>query len=238
MQSAYRYTFLHFGFHAWAIYVTTGLALAYYAYTRDMPLTIRTALIPLFGKAPNGALGHLVDVLGVVATILGVSATIGFGVSQLVDGIYAVSGVEWLMNGDATAPKPSTVGLLAALFAIMSMSILSAISGVARGIKYLSNLNLVLSIILLITFVVFGSFLFSMTQFGLGLVDYILHFVQLSFHAYGPQSAENFSASLPTAMNSLPAEDIASIYSGATSAWGSLVIAVPNLIHLMLCEIP
>ncbi|MEH6741690.1 MAG: BCCT family transporter, partial [Sulfitobacter sp.] len=75
VQSAYRYTFTHYGFHAWAIYVVTGLSLAYYAYTRDMPLTIRSALTPLFGSLMNGILGHIVDVLGVVATILGVSVT-------------------------------------------------------------------------------------------------------------------------------------------------------------------
>ncbi|MEH6631156.1 MAG: BCCT family transporter [Halopseudomonas aestusnigri] len=220
--AAYRYTFLHYGFHAWAIYVTTGLALAYYAYTRNMPLTIRSALTPLFGKAINGPLGHLVDVLGVVATILGVSVTIGFGVSQFVDGIYAVTDFQWLMNGDAEAPKPSTVGLISALVLIMGMSILSAVSGVGRGIKYLSNLNLVLSIILLLVFVVFGSFAFAMTTFGSGLVDYILNFAQLSFGAYAPQSAEAFNAALPEVIKSLPAEDIASIYSGATNAWGSL----------------
>ncbi|WP_419905331.1 BCCT family transporter [Kiloniella sp.] len=220
--AAYRYTFLHYGFHAWAIYVTTGLCLAYYAYTRDMPLTIRSALTPLFGKAINGPLGHVVDVLGVVATILGVSVTIGFGVSQFVDGVYAVTDFQWLMNGDAEAPKPSTVGLLAALIVVMGMSILSAVSGVGKGIKYLSNLNLVLSIILLLTFVVFGSFAFAMTTFGSSLVDYILNFTQMSFGAYGPQSAEAFNAVLPEIAKSLPAEDIASIYSGATNAWGSL----------------
>lgn len=222
VTSAYRYTFLHYGFHAWSIYVVTGLSLAYYAYTRDMPLTIRTALTPLLGRMANGFLGHLVDVLGVVATILGVSVTIGFGVSQFVDGVYAVSGMEWLMNGDTEAPKPSTVGLLAALIVIMGMSILSAVSGVGRGIKYLSNLNLVLSIILLLTFVIFGSFAFAMTQFGTGLVDYILHFGQLSFGAYGPHSAEAFAATLPEIAKSLPADDIAAVYSGATNAWGSL----------------
>ena len=57
IQSSYRYTFLHYGFHAWAIYVVTGLSLAYYAYTRNMPLTIRSALTPLFGSWMNGALG-------------------------------------------------------------------------------------------------------------------------------------------------------------------------------------
>lgn len=222
VKSAYRYTFLHYGFHAWAIYVLTGLSLAYYAYTREMPLTIRSALTPLLGKAANGFLGHLVDVLGVVATILGVSVTIGFGVSQFVDGVYAVSGMEWLMNGDAEAPKPSTVGLIAALLVIMGLSILSAVSGVGRGIKYLSNLNLVLSVILLLTFVIFGSFFFAMTKFGAGLVDYILHFVQLSFGAYGPQSADAFAAAIPEAAQALPAEDIAAIYGSATSPWGSM----------------
>ncbi|MEP1613975.1 MAG: BCCT family transporter [Roseobacter sp.] len=222
VQSAYRYTFLHYGFHAWAIYVLTGLSLAYYAYTREMPLTIRSALTPLLGKTANGFLGHLVDVLGVVATILGVSVTIGFGVSQFVDGVYAVSGMEWLMNGDAEAPKPSTVGLIAALLVIMGLSILSAVSGVGRGIKYLSNLNLVLSVILLLTFVIFGSFFFAMTQFGAGLIDYILHFIQMSFGAYSPQSAEVFASALPEAAQALPVEDVAAIYGSATSPWGSL----------------
>ena len=222
VTSAYRYTFLHYGFHAWAIYVTTGLSLAYYAYTRNMPLTIRSALTPILGKAANGFLGHIVDVLGVVATILGVSVTIGFGVSQFVDGVYAVTGMEWLMAGATDAPKPSTVGLLAALFVIMGLSIISAVSGVDRGIKYLSNLNLVLSVILLLTFVFFGSFLFAMTKFGTGLVDYILHFVQLSFGAFWPQSADVFTAGLPDAIKNLPSEDVSALYTGATNPWGSL----------------
>jgi choline-glycine betaine transporter len=71
MQSAYRWTFAHYGFHAWSIYVVTGLSLAYYAYTRDMPLTIRTALTPLFGRLLNGILGHIVDVLVLLQRSLG-----------------------------------------------------------------------------------------------------------------------------------------------------------------------
>ena len=218
LQSAYRYTFLHYGFHAWAIYVVTGLSLAYYAYTRDMPLTIRSALTPLLGKYVNGFFGHVVDVLGVVATILGVSVTIGFGVSQFIDGVYAITGMEWMMSMAGDAPAPGKVGLIAGLTLIMTLSIISAVSGVGRGVKYLSNLNLVLSIILLMTFVIFGSFMFAMTTYATAMIDYILNFVQLSFGAYGPQSAEAFAAHLPEEAKPLAGD----LMAGATNAWGSL----------------
>ncbi|WP_127115217.1 BCCT family transporter [Shimia sediminis] len=217
VQSAYRYTFAHYGFHAWAIYVVTGLSLAYYAYTRDMPLTIRSALTPLFGPLMNGFLGHVVDVLGVVATILGVSVTIGFGVSQFIDGVYAITGVEWIMNSAGDVPVPSKVGLVSGLIVIMGLSILSAVSGVGRGVKYLSNLNLVLSLILLTTFVIFGSFAFAMSTYGSAFIDYILNFVSLSFGAYGPQDAAAFAAALPEAAKPL-ADDL---IGGATNAWGA-----------------
>ena len=217
LESAYRYTYLHYGFHAWAIYVVTGLSLAYYAYTRSMPLTIRSALTPLFGRALNGFLGHVVDVLGVVATILGVSVTIGYGVSQFIDGLYAITGMGWVMNLGGDAPAPSTVGLLAGLFVIMGLSIISAVSGVGRGVKYLSNLNLVLSIILLLVFVIFGSFLFAMNTYVAALLDYVLHFLQLSFGAYGPQSAAEFASGLPA--EAAPLAD--ALRGGATNAWGS-----------------
>jgi choline-glycine betaine transporter len=217
LTPAYRYTYLHYGFHAWGVYVVTGLSLAYFAYTRGMPLTIRTALTPLFGSLMNGILGHVVDVLGVVATILGVSVTIGFGVSQLVDGLYAITGMSWLMDLGGSAPVPSTVGLIVALVIIMGLSIISAVSGVGKGVKYLSNLNLVLSLILLLVFIIFGSFLFAMTTYASALVDYMLNFLSLSFGAYGPQAATDFAAALPA--EAAPHAD--ALWAGATNAWGS-----------------
>ena len=217
VQSAYRFTFAHYGFHAWSIYVVTGLSLAYYAYTRDMPLTIRSALTPLFGPLLNGFLGHVVDVLGVVATILGVSVTIGFGVSQFIDGVYAITGMEWIMDLGGDVPTPSKVGLVAGLLAIMGMSIISAVSGVGRGVKYLSNLNLVLSLILLTTFVIFGSFAFAMSTYGSALIDYMIHFFSISFNSYGPQSAASFAAALPEAAKPMADE----LFAGATNAWGA-----------------
>ena len=217
LTSGYRYTFLHYGFHAWAIYVVTGLSLAYYAYTRDMPLTIRSALTPLFGKALNGFLGHVDAVLGVVATILGETVTIGYGVSQFIDGMYAITGMDWMMNGDTDAPASGKVGLVAGLMVIMGLSIISAVSGVGRGVKYLSNLNLVLSIILLLTFVIFGSFGFAMSTYGSAFIDYMLNFFALSFEAYSPQAMADFEASLPEAAQ----PHAAALADGARNAWGS-----------------
>ena len=222
LTSAYRYTFLHYGFHAWAIYVVTGLSLAYYAYTRNMPLTIRSALTPILGRFANGIPGHIIDILGVVATILGVSVTIGFGVSQLVDGVYAITGAEWMMDSTGDTPVATKTGLITALVAIMGLSIISAVSGVGRGVKWLSNINLVLSLILLLTFIIFGSFLFALTTYGAALVDYILNFVQLSFGAYGPATFEAFQVSLPADAQNLSAEELQAIYGAATNPWGSL----------------
>ena len=221
LKSTFRYTFLHYGFHAWAIYVVTGLSLAYYAYTRGMPLTIRSALTPLIGRFANGFFGHIIDVLGVVATILGVSVTIGFGVSQLVDGVYAITGAEWMMDTSGDTPQATKTGLIAALVVIMGMSIVSAVSGVGRWVKYLSNLNLVLSLILLMTFIIFGSFFFAMTTYATAIIDYLIQFVILSFEAYTPPTLESFVAAAPASVQALPAEELSAVYSGATNAWGS-----------------
>ncbi len=81
----------------------------------------------------------------------------------------------------------------------MGMSILSAVSGVGRGVKYLSNLGLVLSLILLMTFVVFGSFAFAMSSYSAASVEYFINFLSLSFGAWGPQDTIAFEVALPTA---------------------------------------
>ena len=82
----------------------------------------------------NGILGHIVDVLGFVATSLGVSVTIGFGVSKYIDGAYAITGMAWMMNMTVDTLAPGTVGLIAGLIIIMGLSIISAVSGVGRGV--------------------------------------------------------------------------------------------------------
>lgn len=171
VRPAYIYTFLHWGFAAWATYALVGLAIGYVSYRRNLPLTIRSALVPLFGQRMSGNAGHVVDVVAVVATILGVAVTMGLGVEQFVAGLYRVGMGEWLVTEDGTS---SVAAIVVALLVLVGASTISALSGVGRGIKWLSNLNMGLSFFLLALFAIVGSGLFGLKLLGSGIVDYLL----------------------------------------------------------------
>ncbi len=180
VRTAYVWSYLHWGLGAWACYAVAGLGLAFFAYRRSLPLTIRSSLTPLFGKALSGPLGHLIDIVAVVATILGVAQTLGFGVEQFVAGLTRIgfSGLA-LEDGSAT-----TMGIVIALLVIMGASTLSALSGVGKGIKWLSNINMVLSILLLGFFILFGATFFGASAFFVGIFDYLVQLPWLSFNVY------------------------------------------------------
>lgn len=177
VRPAYIYTFLHWGFAAWGSYALVGLAIGYVAYRRSLPLTIRSALAPLFGKAMSGWAGHVVDIVAVVATVLGVAVTMGLGVEQFVAGLARLGVGDWLLDSDGSS---SAAGVIAALLVLVGASTLSALSGVGRGIKWLSNLNMVLSIALLLLFLIAGSGLYGMKLLGFGLWDYLQALVPVS----------------------------------------------------------
>ncbi len=178
LDSAYRYSFLHWGLSAWSVYALVGLSLAYFGFNRGMPLTIRSGLSPLFGKAINGSFGHIVDITAVLATILGIAVTIGFGISQFASGIYNITGAEWMVD----AGKPTTAAVLSALVVVMALSTLSAISGVGKGIKWLSNLNMSLSFVLLAFFLLFGSTWLSLELLARGTISHLLNFIPMALN--------------------------------------------------------
>ena len=185
IQSTYRYSFLHWGLGAWACYALVGISLSFFAYTRGLPLTIRSTLAPLFGRTLSGPIGHLVDITAVVATILGISQTIGLGLDSFSAGLYNFTGAQWLMTTNAEGVLvPSTGSMLLALAIVMVLSTLSALSGVGKGIKWLSNINMVLSFSLLAFFLVFGSTMFAMKILGSGLVDYIINLPAMTFQVF------------------------------------------------------
>ncbi|WP_100260450.1 BCCT family transporter [Qipengyuania seohaensis] len=181
VRSAYLYTFLHWGFAAWGSYALVGLAIAYVSYRRGLPLTIRSALVPLFGRVLSGAAGHVVDIVAVVATILGVAVTMGLGVEQFVAGLARLGMGDWLLDADGSS---SALAVIVALLILVGASTISALSGVGRGIKWLSNLNMALSFMLLALFVVVGSGLFGLELLGVGLYDYLRTLIPASLTLY------------------------------------------------------
>ena len=175
VRDAYIWSFTHWGFAAWAAYAIVGLSLGYFSYRRGLPLTIRSGLTPLFGRAMSGLLGHVVDVVAVVATVLGVAQTLGFGVEQLVAGLSRIGVGDWLQTTAADGTRSSsTAGTVVALLVIMGASTLSALSGVGKGIKWLSNINMGLSFVVLAFFAVFGATLFGLQALFVGLWDYVV----------------------------------------------------------------
>ncbi len=174
IASAFRYSFLHYGLHPWSIYVVTGLALAYFSYRYNLPLTIRSTLVPLLGKRLNGYTGHILDITAIIATLLGIAVTIGYGISQLVAGFNEIFGFDWIISSEPDdAPSATKSALFLALFLVMFLSIVSAATGIGRGIKVLSNLNLSLSCLLLLFFAISGPLLFLINLYGYALVDYL-----------------------------------------------------------------
>lgn len=179
VRPAFMWTFLHWGFGAWCTYALVGLAIGYVSHRRGLPLTIRSSLVPLFGKSMSGMAGHIVDIVAVVATILGVAVTMGLGVQQFVAGLHRIaqaSGMgDWLMvptdDGGMTA---SAIAIIIALVVLVGASTLSALSGVGRGIKWLSNINMGLSFGLLALFAVMGSGLYGLKLLGVGIWDYMV----------------------------------------------------------------
>lgn len=140
-----------------------------------MPLTIRSALTPIFGKQLSGPVGHTVDVVAVVATVLGVAQTLGFGVEQFIAGLSRIGVGDWLYTTAADGTQSSSnMGIIAALLVIMGASTLSALSGVGKGIKWLSNINMGLSFFILAFFLVFGSTFFGLQALVLGIFDYVV----------------------------------------------------------------
>ncbi len=170
VRSAFRWSFLHWGLSAWGCYALAGLALAFFSYNRGLPLTIRSGLAALFGRSLSGTSGHLVDIIAVVATILGVSVTIGFGVSQFAAGMFNITGAQWMINADGGS---SNTGMLMSLIIVMGAATLSARSGVGKGIKWLSNINMGLSFFLLAFFLIFGSTMLALESLLVGTWDYI-----------------------------------------------------------------
>lgn len=164
-------TFLHWGLHPWAIYAIVGLALAYAIHRRGRPVSIRWALEPIFGERVKGWIGDLIDVLAVVGTLFGIATSLGLGVKQISTGLVHLGVVGTADN----------VLLIVLITGITFLATLSVASGVGAGIKWLSNINLSLAGLLLISVLLLGPTVFLFQNFVQALGVYLGNVLSMTF---------------------------------------------------------
>ncbi|WP_027008871.1 choline BCCT transporter BetT [Conchiformibius kuhniae] len=176
-RAAFVQTFLHWGLHGWGIYALIGMALAYFAYRKNLPLSLRSALIPLFGKKrTDGWLGDTVDTFGVVCTLLGIATSLGIGVLQANAGLSHVFGMD------------SSKGVQAAIILGVTIAAgLSAMSGVEKGVRRLSEINMLGATFLLLALLVMGPTLFLLNAFTENIGDYFQNVLGKTFQVYAYQ---------------------------------------------------
>ncbi len=180
-RSALETTFFHWGLHAWAIYASVGLMLAYFGYRHGLPLTFRSALYPLIGERIYGPIGDAADVFAVTGTVFGMATSLGFGVLQI------DSGLNYLFGFEAT-----TASQMAMIIGISSIAAMSAASGINRGIKLLSEANLILAVLLLFLVFAFGPTAALLKHFVENTGLYLSGIVSKTFtlYAYEPQNTD------------------------------------------------
>lgn len=166
---AMRFTFLHWGFHAWAIYAVVALSLAYFAYNRGLPLTIRSAFYPLIGDRIYGWMGNVIDIFAVLATLFGIATSLGLGVSQV------AAGLNYLFGVDA-----GTALQIFLIFAITLLATTSVVLGLDKGVKRLSEINMWLAALLMLFLLFLGPTLFIMKSFVQNTGGYVQNFFQMS----------------------------------------------------------
>ncbi|WP_286785157.1 MULTISPECIES: choline transporter [Pseudomonas] len=172
-RQAMVWTLFHYGLTGWSMYALMGIALGYFSYRYNLPLTIRSSLYPIFGKRIDGPIGHSVDIAAVVGTIFGIATTLGIGVVQLNYGLKVLFDL----------PENLTVqGALILLSVVMAT--ISVTSGVNKGIRILSELNVLLALGLLLFLLFFGHTEFLLNALVLNIGDYVNRFLGMTLNSF------------------------------------------------------
>jgi choline/glycine/proline betaine transport protein len=168
-KEAMNFSFLHWGFHAWGIYALVGLALAFFTYSRGLPLTIRSVFYPFLGDKIYGVIGDIIDIFAVLATLFGLATSLGLGVQQVAAGLEQVFGVS---SGTTTQ-----ILLIAGITAVATISV---VLGVDKGVKVLSEWNIRIAIVLLALVLILGPTLFIFESYLENLGNYFSSVVEIS----------------------------------------------------------
>lgn len=172
-RQAMTVTFFHYGLHAWAIYAVVGLSLAYFGHRYNLPLTIRSGLYPLLKERINGPIGHAVDIFAICGTLFGVATSMGFGVLQINAGLEHLFGI------------PNNVLVQLTLIAIVTAAAtVSVVTGVDKGVRILSELNLVMAVLLMLFVLAVGPTGLLMRDFVQNIGFYLDSFLLRTFNIY------------------------------------------------------
>ena len=173
-------TFVHWGLHPWAIYAVIGLSIAYAIHRRGRPVSIRWALEPLFGERVKGWIGDVIDVLAIFGTVFGVATSLGLGVQQISAGMAEIGIVDGVSN----------TMLVVLILVITVIALISVVSGVGAGMKWLSNANLTMAGVLLVSVLLLGPTLFLLRNFTESLGFYLANVLQMTFDVGAYQRGE------------------------------------------------
>ncbi|EAI3897484.1 BCCT family transporter [Campylobacter lari] len=173
-EEAMLHTIFHWGIHPWAIYGVCALAMAYFGFRYKMPLSLRSAFYPLLKDKIYGFWGNLVDILALIVTVFGISTTLGYSASQLNAGFLNLG----ILN------EQSFLEQSVIIIIIISLATLSSISGLTKGLKILSETNLVFAVCLML-FVLFSTNTIQiLSQFSSNIGNYLQNLISLSFKTY------------------------------------------------------
>lgn len=167
-------TFFHWGVHAWSIFALIGLVLAYFSFRYRLPLAIRSGLYPILGERIKGPIGNIVDTFALVSTFFGIATSMGFGVVQLNAGLVHLGLLK----------ESSFLLQCLIICSVSAVAILSAVAGVGKGVKLLSEINLGTAILLMLFILILGPTSFLLGSFSEGVGYYIHRFFELTFHTY------------------------------------------------------
>ncbi|MFI3246149.1 MAG: choline BCCT transporter BetT [Ferrimonas sp.] len=178
-REAMKLTFFHWGLHAWAVYAIVALILAFFCYRHNLPLTLRSALYPLIGDRIYGPAGHAVDIFAILGTVFGVATSLGYGVLQLNSGLNHLFGIPI-----------NTMVQVILIVAITALATLSVVTGLDKGIRILSELNLGLAVALLLLVLVLGPTVLLLQSYVQNIGGYLSEIVEKTFnlYAYEPTS--------------------------------------------------
>lgn len=172
LADSFKYTFFHWGIHAWGVYAIVGLALAYFGFRKQEKYLLSATFKPLVGDKTDGFIGKLIDTITIVATVIGVATTLGFGASQINGGLSFLFGIPNNFKVQTTIIIITTV-----------LFVMSALSGLGKGVKILSNLNLILAIGLLAIAIVVGPSVTILDNLTDSIGNYLQDFFGMSFRA-------------------------------------------------------